>query len=160
MLSGALSLSAQNNSSGGDLATGLRLGGSSGVTLKKYAKSGRSAFELIGSYNFDPKIKNLGVTALFEKLTPLSGKKLNAQIGFGPTWIFSGNRIGISGMLGFDWRVGQLPISLSADWAPTLFFINRTGFSPINGAISVRYITGKRTNPRRPRKPASGATGY
>lgn len=141
---------------GGETASGLRLGGSSGVTFKKYAKSGQSAFELITSYNFDPKINDLGVTALFEKLVPLSGKRLSAQIGFGPTWVFRDTRIGISGLLGFDWRLRYVPITLSVDWAPTLFFINRTGFSPVNGALSVRYVLNSRRNiPRRPRMPAS-----
>lgn len=153
-------LYAQNSPSvGGETASGLRLGGSSGVTFKKYAKSGQSAFELITSYNFDPKVDNLGVTALFEKLAPLSGKRLNAQIGFGPTWIFRDTRIGISGLLGFDWRLRSLPVTMSVDWAPTFFFINRTGFSPVNGAFSARYVLNSRRNsPKRPRLPASSST--
>ncbi|AQG81988.1 hypothetical protein [Spirosoma montaniterrae] len=150
-----LSSFAQDGTSvGGEWASGVRLGGSSGVTLKKYSKNNQSAFELIGSYNFDPKVNNLGITALFEKLPALSGNRLNAQIGFGPTWIFRNTHIGISGILGFDWRLKQVPISLSVDWAPTFFFINRTGFSPINGAFSARYILNSRNYmSRRPRMP-------
>lgn len=152
-----LSLFAQDGPSvGGETASGLRLGGSSGITFKKYAKSGQSAFELITSYSFDPKVNNLGVTALYEKLPPLSGKRLNAQIGFGPTWIFRNTHIGISGLLGFDWRLKYVPVSLSVDWAPTFFFINRTGFSPVNGAFSARYVLNSRRNmPRRPRTPST-----
>lgn len=141
---------------GGESATGLRLGGSSGVTFKKYAKNDKSAFELITSYSFDPQVNTLGLTALYEKLAPLSGKRLNAQIGGGPTWIFRDTRIGISGILGFDWRLKHLPLSMSVDWAPTFFFINRTGFSPVNGAFSIRYVLNRpRTVPRRPRTPAT-----
>jgi len=154
-LAGSLSAFAQNNSpEGGESATGLRLGGSSGVTFKKYAKNDKSAFELITSYSFDPKVNTLGLTALYEKLAPLSGKRLNAQIGGGPTWIFRDTRIGISGILGFDWRLRHVPLSMSVDWAPTFFFINRTGFSPVNGAFSVRYVL-NRKSPRRPRLPAT-----
>jgi hypothetical protein len=133
---------------GGELATGVRLGGSSGLTFKKYSRKGQSAFELIAGYNFDPKIANLGVTALFEKLPPLAGQRLNAQIGFGPTWVFRDTRIGVSGVLGFDWRLRYVPLALSVDWAPTFFFINRTGFSPVNGAFSARYVLN-----RGPKKP-------
>lgn len=122
------------------------MGGSSGVTFKKYAMSGVSAFEVITSYNFDPRVNNLGITALYEKLPPLSGRRLNAQVGFGPTWIFRDTRLGISGLLGFDWRLKFLPITMSVDWAPTLFFINQTGFSPVNGAFSVRYVLNNRRN--------------
>jgi hypothetical protein len=139
---------------GGETASGLRLGGSSGVTFKKYAKSGKSALELITSYSFDPNVNSLGITGLYEKLVPLSGKRLNAQIGGGPTWVFRDTRIGISGILGFDWRLKHLPVTMSVDWAPTFFFVNRTGFSPVNGAFSVRYIL-NRKSPRRPRVPAT-----
>lgn len=157
LLSINLPLFAQSGPSvGGETASGLRLGGSSGITVKKYAKNGQSALELITSYNFDPKVDNLGITALYEKLAPLSGKRLSAQIGFGPTWIFRDTRIGLSGLLGFDWRLKHVPITLSVDWAPTFFFINRTGFSPVNGAFSVRYVLNSRRNlPRRPRTPAT-----
>lgn len=152
-----IALFAQDGSSvGGETASGLRLGGSSGVTFKKYAKNGLSALELITSYNFDPKINNLGITALYEKLAPLSGKRLSAQIGAGPTWVFRDTRIGISGLLGFDWRLRYVPVTMSVDWAPTFFFINRTGFSPVNGGFSARYVLNSRRNsPRRPRLPAS-----
>jgi hypothetical protein len=137
-----------------ELASGLRLGGSSGATLKKYAKNGGSALEFIVGYNFDPKVNNLGITGLYEKLVPLAGNKLNAQIGGGPTWVFRDTRIGVSGILGFDWRLTHAPVSLSVDWAPTFFFVNRTGFSPLNGAFSARYIFNRKT-PRRPRVPAT-----
>ncbi len=140
----AASLAQNASSVGGESASGLRLGGASGVTYKKYSTSNRSAFEAIASYSFDPKAEGLGITALYEKLAPLAGKRLAAQIGVGPTWVFRDAHIGVTGLLGFDWRLPYAPVTLSVDWAPTFFFINRTGFSPVNGAFSARYVLNSR----------------
>lgn len=43
---------------GGEFGIGLRLGGGSGLSLKKYHRSNLSAFELIGGYSFDEEIED------------------------------------------------------------------------------------------------------
>jgi hypothetical protein len=47
---------------------------------------------------------------------------------------------GLSGTLGFDWRLKSVPFNLQLDWTPTFFFINTTHFTGVNGAFSIRYI--------------------
>ena len=58
---------------GGEWSVGPRLGGSSGISLKKHMGSNASAFEFIASNSFDKKVDGFSVTGLFEKLAPMNG---------------------------------------------------------------------------------------
>ena len=134
--------SAQRKLVGGELAVGARLGGQSGVTLKKYKSSNRNALEAIAGWNFDNSIKGFSLTALAEKLAPLnSNSQLSAQFGFGATMIFGDKfYLGPTGIIGFDWRVKKFPVTMSVDWMPTWILIGTSRFSSLNGAFSIRYI--------------------
>jgi hypothetical protein len=85
---------------------------------------------------------------LWEKLAPLSGTgQLSAEFGLGPSLVF-GDKFygGLSGILGFDWRLKAVPVSMSVDWMPSWIFIGANEFSSFQGAFTVRYIL---NNPKR-----------
>ena len=130
------------NKVGGELSIGPRFGGSAGLSLKFHNKSNRSAIELITAKSFDHKIDGLTLGAMFEKLAPINGdSRLSAVGGTGVNFNFKGvTKVGVSGILGFDWRIKSIPLNLQIDWLPTLFFINvKSTFNGINGAFTARY---------------------
>jgi len=125
---------AQNNV-GGEFSIGPRLGGSAGLSFKFHNKSNRSAIEFITANSFDNKIDGFTIGAMFEKLAPLNGdSRLNAIAGTGVNFNFKGlTKVGVSGILGFDWRLKSAPLTLQLDWLPTLFFINvKSTFNAVN----------------------------
>jgi hypothetical protein len=132
----------QNKVIGGEWAIGPRFGGMSGVSLKHYGGYNKSALEFIGGWNFDNKVDGFTLTALWEKLAPLSGNgQVSAVFGLGPTFRFGDPfQMGATGIIGFDWRLKAVPVSMQVDWAPTFFFVNETHFSAINAGYTVRYI--------------------
>ena len=127
---------------GGEWSGGARIGGSVGATLKSHAKSNDYAFEFLFANSFDEKMKGFSIGILYEKLAPMSDNgQLSAMFGGGFGFNFQDRtNFGVSGTLGFDWRLKSVPINLQLDWTPTFFFINTTHFSGINAAFSVRYI--------------------
>ena len=131
---------------GGEWAIGPRFGGMSGVSLKHYSGSNTSAFEFIGGWNFDKEVEGSTLTVLWEKLAHLSGNgQISAVFGLGPTFHFGDPfRMGATGILGFDWRLKAVPVSMQVDWAPTWFFVNGSHFSAINAGYTVRYILNNR----------------
>lgn len=133
---------AQKGNVGGEFAAGARFGGSTGLTLKKYSKYNTSAIEFIGGWNFDEAIDGVTVSGLWEKLAPLTGsKKLNAEFGFGVTAIFGDEfYFGPSGIVGFDWRLKSVPITMSVDWMPTWIVVNTNRWSWTNAAYSIRWV--------------------
>ena len=131
---------------GGEWSAGLRLGGSTGISLKSHAKSNDYAFEFLAANSFDEKMKGISLGILYEKLAPISDNgRLSAIAGGGFSFNFRDRtNFGVTGILGFDWRLKAAPINLQLDWAPTFFFINTSYFSGVNGAFSVRYILNKK----------------
>ena len=99
---------------GGEWSVGPRFGGSSGISLKHHSGSNKSAFELIAANSFDKQVEGFSVTALFEKLAPLNGNgQLSALFGGGINLNFKDEtKFGASGILGFDWRLKKLPLTL------------------------------------------------
>lgn len=131
---------------GGEWSLGARLGGSSGVSLKHHAGSNKSAIEIIAANSFDKEVEGFSLAALFEKLAPLNGNgQLSALIGGGVNFNFKDKtKFGVSGMLGFDWRMKNIPITMQLDWMPTYFFVNDSYFSGVNGAFTIRYVLNRR----------------
>ncbi|MFZ4632657.1 MAG: hypothetical protein ACOYNO_00480 [Saprospiraceae bacterium] len=128
---------------GGEFAAGVRLGGGSGLTLKKYHRSNLSAFEVIADWNFDEEVEGFGTTILFEKLAGIGfNDRLCAQFGFGAAGVFGDEfRAGPAATIGFDWRLGEkIPIGLQLDWTPSWLIINDNYFSPFNAAVSARWV--------------------
>lgn len=126
---------------GGEWSAGARIGGSIGVSLKSHAKSNDYAFELIAANSFDEKMKGFSLGILYEKLASISDNgRLSAIAGGGFGFNFQDRtNFGVTGILGFDWRLKSIPLNFQLDWAPTFFFINTTHFSGINGAFTARY---------------------
>ena len=125
---------------------GGRFGGATGVSLKHYPASNGILFEGIAAISLDDELDAFTVTLLVEKFGPLSEDgKLGAIIGVGETMVFPEDDflLGVSGILGFDWRIGNR-IGLQLDWMPTYIFINDSYFSPINTALTARWIFGGR----------------
>ncbi len=123
---------------------GARFGGNSGVSLKHYSKTGGLNIEMIGARSFDEDLDGFALTLMGQKFGALSeGGKLGAFLGVGETMIFGDEfYLGISGALGFDWRIGR--IGLQLDWMPTWIFINDSQFSPVNAAFTARWMFGGR----------------
>ena len=143
LLAGITAQAQDSEYNGGESALGIRVGGTSGITYKKFF-SKKTALEFIGGYNFDNDVKNVALTALFEKHAPLIGDRFAALFGIGPSYVFSGSHIGASAALGFDMRLGKSPLNFQIDWMPAYYFTNGSHFSPDNGGVSVRYILNRK----------------
>jgi len=132
---------------GGEFSIGPRLGGSAGLSFKFHNKTNRSAIEFITANSFDDKIDGFTLGAMFEKLAPLNGdSRLSAVGGTGVNLNFKGvTKIGVSGILGFDWRIKSAPLTFQLDWLPTLFFINvKSTFNGVNAAFTARYVINRK----------------
>jgi len=138
LLSSSVIYSQDYNS--GELLAGIRVGGGTGISIKKFS-SPSFAIEGVVGWGFYQDQDGPFLNLLFEKHVPLSGNKLTALIGAGPTIIF-GDRtaFGIAGVVGFDWRLGKSPINLQLDWMPAWYLIDKGFFSAQNGALTVRYM--------------------
>lgn len=97
---------------------------------------------MLAGWNFDEELDGFSTSLMWEKLAPLSGNaKLSAQFGLGVTAIFGDEfYFGPSGIIGFDWRLKSIPITMSVDWMPTWIFVNANRFSGVNGAFSIRWV--------------------
>lgn len=137
---------AQRKNVGGEMAIGARIGGSSGVTFKKYSSNAHSAFEFIGAWSFDDVLDGFTITGLWEKLAPLNANgQLSAEFGFGATAIWGDKfYFGPSGIIGFDWRLKKVPVTMSVDWLPTWIIVGTSRFNAINAGFSARYIINHR----------------
>ena len=88
----------------------------------------------------------VGVEVLWDFLyRPLSGEAFKWYVGGGvssliddPFWL------GISGEVGLEY-VFKFPLSLSADWRPTFYFIDDTDFRSGGFGVNARWIFGKKS---------------
>ena len=141
---------AQKKEVGGEISLGARFGGTVGATLKRHGAYNKSAFEFIAQFkNFDdsnPDLDGFSLTGLYQKLAPLSSSsQLSALFGGGLSMNFKDDfNLGVSGMIGFDWRLKKVPITLQVDWMPTYFFIGTSEFTVTNAAFSARYVLNRR----------------
>lgn len=137
---------AQKKAVGGEIALGARFGGTTAMTLKRYGGNNHSAVELLAGWNFDDAVDGFNLSAMWEKLAPLTrNNKLNAEFGFGATMIFGDKfYFGPSGIIGLDWRLKTVPVTMSVDWMPTWIVVGTSRFSSVNGAFSVRWVLNRR----------------
>jgi hypothetical protein len=134
------SLSTMAQEPGGEKSIGPRFGGSSGLSFKSHSQKNTSAFEIIAGWNFDENVDGVSINLLWEKLAPLSGKRLAALFGIGPGFAFGDDfRFGAAGIIGFDWRTTNT-INLQLDWQPTWYFTNGSDFSAINAGFTIRFV--------------------
>ena len=134
---------------GGEWSAGPRLGGAAGLSLKHHAGSNKSAIEILTAFkNFDKNedIDGFTLSALYEKLAPFTENgQFSALFGGGINMNFKNKfKFGLSGILGFDWRLKKNPLTLQVDWMPTWFFVNASYFSGINGAFTIRYVLNRK----------------
>lgn len=122
-------------------SVGARFGGASGLSLKSYSKTGNTHFEAITAFSFDENLEGFSVTLLGERFGSFSDDgKLGAILGLGETMVFGDEfYLGVSGILGFDWRIGRR-IGFQVDWLPTWIFVNDSYFSPVNVAFTARWV--------------------
>jgi hypothetical protein len=141
---------AQKKEVGGEISLGARFGGTVGATLKRHGAYNKSAIEFIAQFkNFDesnPDLEGFSLTGLYQKLAPLSGSsQLSALFGGGLSMNFEEDfNLGASAMIGFDWRLKKVPVTLQIDWMPTYFFIGTSEFTLSNAAVSARYVLNRR----------------
>ena len=142
---------AQPKAVGGEFAAGVRLGGTTALTLKKYSGHNNSALEFLAGWNFDNSLDGFNISGMWEKLAPLTAsRKLNAEFGFGATAVFGDKfYFGPSGIVGFDWRLKAVPITMSFDWMPTWIVVGTNRFSGTNGAFSIRWIVNHKNYSRK-----------
>ena len=89
----------------------------------------------------------VGVELLWNFLyRPLSGEAFRWYVGAGvssliddPFWL------GVSGEAGLEYRFNKIPLSLSADWRPTFYFIEDTDFRSGGFGVNARWVFGKKT---------------
>jgi hypothetical protein len=131
---------------GGEWSIGPRFGGSSGISLNKHFASNKAAFEFLAANSFDSEVKGFSIAALLEKLAPLNGNgQFSALVGGGINFNFKDEtKFGVSGILGFDWRLKKLPITMQLDWMPTYYFVNERYFSGVNAAFTIRYVLNRK----------------
>jgi hypothetical protein len=86
-----------------------------------------------------------GIDVLWDFIyKPLGGEAFNWYLGAGPTtYIGDDFWLGLSGELGLEYRFKSVPISVGADWRPTLWVIKETEFGADSFGLNVRFRFGK-----------------
>ncbi|MCF8303758.1 MAG: hypothetical protein K9I94_10830 [Bacteroidales bacterium] len=132
-------------------AIGLRGGFANGITVKHFVGA-QSAFEAIGSFRWDGFL----ITGLYEKHAPaFDTERLfwfyggGGHIGFWDNydadtpWMDPDEDgytiIGIDGIVGLEYDIKEIPLTISADWKPAINLVGDNSFWADGGAISVRY---------------------
>jgi hypothetical protein len=129
-------------------AAGLRLGASSGLSIKHFVQSDRAIEGIVST-----RWGGFSVTGLYEWHKPTNTSNLNwyygagAHIGF---WEGSNVRwadddasytvIGADGILGLEYTFDEAPINLSLDWILALNVIGQTGVWGDGFGLSIRYV--------------------
>ena len=120
---------------------GVRFGGThgqGGVALDGVfgAGSGRIHGDL-AFYN-----SAVGVDVLWDFLyKPLGGEAFNWYLGAGPSTYIGNDAfwLGLSGEIGLEYRFKSVPISIGADWRPTLWVIEETEFGADSFGLCARF---------------------
>ncbi|MFN9326917.1 MAG: hypothetical protein ACK6A5_16185 [Flavobacteriales bacterium] len=87
----------------------------------------------------------VGIEALYDFLyRPLGADGFHWYVGAGPSMLIDDPfYLGFSGELGLDYHFDQVPISLSLDWRPTFWIIEKTSFRAEGFGLNVRYCFGR-----------------
>ncbi len=54
----------------------------------------------------------------------------------------AGTQLGLAGCVGLDFRIPNVPLTLSFDWIPRLYLTGGGGFGGGGGGLAVRYVLG------------------
>jgi hypothetical protein len=135
-------------------AIGLRLGYPLSASYKTFL-SDRGAFEGVLGFRGYAGYSWINIGAYYQLHNDIpSVKNLRWYYGAGANIYFwsydagfaggSSTSIGISGVLGLDYKFEDIPLNVSVDWIPT-YFLNGygSGFGGGYGGLAVRYVLGK-----------------
>ncbi len=120
-------------------AVGLRLGAGGGINIKTFLDE-KKAVEFIGFFNSE----YTSVVGLYEFHGDLStDTNLKWYAGVGGNIGFYKNvpkaALGITGVIGVDYKFKTLPLNLAIDWQPSVQFGAGYGFIPEWITLGVRY---------------------
>lgn len=130
-------------------AIGLRFGSPTSLSYKKFV-SNHGAFEGVVGYRGYSGYSWINIGAYYQHHNDIATiPNLRWYYGAGANiyfWNWDGlslgnsTSFGISGVLGLDYKVEEIPINVSVDWIPT-FFVNGygNGFGAGYGGLSIRY---------------------
>jgi hypothetical protein len=135
-------------------AIGLRLGTPWSFSYKSFINE-RNALEGVVGFKSSPYYSWFNIGGYYEHYTPIESTE-------GLSWYYGGGLnisfwtyddalpnssdygstvVGISGILGLDYKIKDTPLNLSIDWTPTVFISGYTdGFGGGYGALGVRYV--------------------
>jgi hypothetical protein len=106
----------------------------------------KAALEGILRYTGGGGLSNFAFTGLYEHHTDIkSVEGLRWYVGGGGQVIYysggggSDVSFGVSGILGLEYKIKNLPLAISADWQPTYMISPASVFSAENGGIGVKY---------------------
>lgn len=135
-------------------AIGLRLGYPLSVSYKTFIND-KGAIELTAGYrswtyynwfNFGAYYQHHMAIKSVDNLSWYIGGGANAYVwsfdnDYYPNNDFSSFSLGISGVIGLDYKFANIPLNISLDWIPT-FFVNGfgDGFGGGYGGVAVRYV--------------------
>jgi hypothetical protein len=146
-LGGMITSHAQDYSS----AIGLRLGYPTSITFKKFINE-TSAFEVYGGIRgigVGTSIRANAAYLIHNEISEVENLKWYYGAGAGVSFYSfdsgyigtSGTSITVSGYIGLEYTLEDIPLTLSVDWAPTYFIGGfGSGFGADGGALGVRYI--------------------
>lgn len=123
---------------------GLRLGYPFSVSYKTFINES-NAIEITAGYIGVATNGLFNFGGYYEHHTPIeSADGLSWYYGGGINLYFgrlynASAALGLSGVLGLDYKFKDAPVNISLDWIPT-FFLNKQGFLGGVGGISVRYV--------------------
>ncbi len=127
---------------------GLRGGFYSGLTYKRFIKSNVAiegildtrwhGFEVVGLYEIQKEINNADGLSWFYGF----GGHIGFYDGDYAYWADEGNHtvIGIDGIIGLEYKIPDIPITLGLDWKPAFDVFGNSRFFADGGAFTIRYI--------------------
>jgi hypothetical protein len=86
----------------------------------------------------------LGIDALYDFLYKPLGDGFNWYVGAGPSMLIHDPfYLGVSGEVGIEYHFNNAPISLSLDYRPTFWLVEKTDFDFGGFGLNVRYVFDK-----------------
>lgn len=123
---------------------GVRFGGTNGaggVALDGVFGAGPGRIHAdLGFYH-----NGVGIDVLWDFINkPLGSEAFSWYLGAGPTTYISDQFwLGLSGEIGLEYQFKSVPISVGADWRPTLWVIDETQFGANSFGLCARFRFGK-----------------
>lgn len=116
-------------------------------------RGGFTTSGITGKYNFSPSngiegmidfAKGFNVTALYERNIPVISRGFNffygAGVNMGSWKRFDENKftMGVSGIVGLEYKISSIPLAFSVDYKPFVNFIGHTGLRAMDFGVSAK----------------------